>query len=284
MSLGWLKLWRRSAPFIVLVLASSACASQAPAPAVAKRPSTVAPSEPADPPEISAYEQRWQSACTGEEAGGCPAPFDRPGAFFGVDDENDFAPPGLCDVGAQLLDEATATALSKARKALRACFRGAGKSAWVDVAADAKEPVIAAAGTAQRSVDCVVKIVRRSLSAGASAQRVVVLSSGTVGKDEPALSKDSVSVMINAHAGEISSCYDGALAVWPGLRGRHRARVVVWFDGSVALVRTQESSLGNAALECCINSAIRSWQFGAPEDGNIVLVTLPFLLGPKDSK
>jgi hypothetical protein len=60
--------------------------------------------------------------------------------------------------------------------------------------------------------------------------------------------------------------------------------VVVWFDGSVALVRTQESSLGNAALECCINSAIRSWQFGAPEDGNIVLVTLPFLLGPKDSK
>jgi hypothetical protein len=87
--------------------------------------------------------------------------------------------------------------------------------------------------------------------------------------------------MVNTHADEIGACYDGALEVWPGLRGKHNARVVIWFDGSVVLVRTQESTLQNPALECCINTAVRSWNFGAPEDGNIAILSVPFALGPQ---
>ena len=110
-------------------------------------------------------------------------------------------------------------------------------------------------------------------------KRVVVLSLGTASDGAPTLSKDSVNAMITAHADEVGACYDGALAVWPGLRGRMAPMVVVWFDGSVALVHTQESSLDNPALECCINTAVRSWRFGPPEGGNIAIVSLPFVLG-----
>ena len=112
-----------------------------------------------------------------------------------------------------------------------------------------------------------------------SVKRVVVLNAGGAAKGEPTLSKESVNAMIAAHADEVSACYDGALEVWPGLRGRHAPMVVIWFDGSVALVRTQESTLDNPALECCINTAVRGWRFGPPEDGNIAIVTLPFVLG-----
>ena len=82
-----------------------------------------------------------------------------------------------------------------------------------------------------------------------------------------------------AFSSAICDCYDGALEVWPGLHGRHAPMVVIWFDGSVALARTQESTLDNPALECCINTAVRSWRFAPPTEGNIAIVTVPFVLG-----
>ena len=88
--------------------------------------------------------------------------------------------------------------------------------------------------------------------------------------------------MIASHGSDINTCYDGALEVWPGLRGRIAPSVVIWFDGSVALVRTSESSLDNPALECCINTAVSGWHFGKPAEGAIVIVSLPFRLGPAE--
>jgi len=107
----------------------------------------------------------------------------------------------------------------------------------------------------------------------------VVLGGGAAREGAPTLSKESVHAMIAAHADEVGACYDGALEVWPGLRGRMAPSVVVWFDGSVALVRTHESSLDNPALECCINTAVRGWQFEPPAGGSIAIVNLPFVLG-----
>jgi hypothetical protein len=129
----------------------------------------------------------------------------------------------------------------------------------------------------------VAKVVQGALpsSGPSSVKRVVVLSLGSARDGAAVLSNESVSAMISAHADEVGACYDGALQVWPGLKGRMAPSVVIWFDGSVAFVHTQESSLDNPALECCINTAVRSWQFGPPEDGNIAIVSLPFVLGPQ---
>ena len=67
--------------------------------------------------------------------------------------------------------------------------------------------------------------------------------------------------------------------MWPGLKGRIATSFVIWFDGNVALARTGESTLDNPMLECCINTAVRSWTFPKPNDGSIALVTFPFTLG-----
>jgi hypothetical protein len=269
---------------ISVVLAACTASTAPPAAAVGELPlarRSAAP-RPAEDKPLSAYERRWSSACTAPGAlGRCPAPFDRPGVFFDAKGSGEYTPPALCGVVEQATDRAASAALEPKRKALRACLRGAEHGAWVDVVSDGSRPASASAGLAPRAASCVTKLVQGALpsTAPGGAKRVVVLSLGTARDGAPTLSKESVHAMISSHADEVSACYDAALKVWPGLRGRMAPSVVVWFDGSVALVSTQESSLDNPALECCINTAVRSWRFGPPADGNIAIVSLPFLLG-----
>jgi hypothetical protein len=204
--------------------------------------------------------------------------------FFDAKASGEYTPPALCGVAEQTAsDRAANAALEPKRKALRACLRGAEHGAWVDVVSDGSRPAGASAELSPRAVACVTKVVKAALpSNGASGvKRVVVLSLGSARDGAPTLSKESVNAMISAHADEVGTCYDAALEVWPGLRGRLEPSVVIWFDGSVALVHTRESSLDNPALECCINTAVRSWRFGPPENGNIAIVSLPFVLGPQ---
>jgi hypothetical protein len=204
--------------------------------------------------------------------------------FFDAKGSGEYTPPELCGLAEQASDGAARTALEPKRKALRACLRGAERGAWVDVASDGSRPESASPGLAPSSAKCVAKLVQRALPKNdpSSVKRVVVLSLGGTRDGAEALSKESVNAMITAHADQVAACYDGALEVWPGLRGTIAPSVVIWFDGSVALVHTQQSSLDNPALECCIDTAIRSWRFGPPEGGNIAIVSLPFVLGPKN--
>lgn len=259
------------------------CATPArPKPAVTTA-KPAAPPPPAPKP-LSAYERRWQSACEAHGAlGRCPAPFNRPGLFLDVQAEGERPPPGLCGVGEPVGDDATRAALRSERRALRACLRAAEPGAFVDIELGGARAPGASPGVSARAVACAAKIVQRaSASAAPSAvERVVVMNGGSAGEAATNLSKDNVHAVIAAHADEVSACYDGALEVWPGLRGRLAPSVVVWFDGSVALVRTADSSLDNAALECCINTAVRGWRFEPPADGTIAIVTLPLVLGPE---
>jgi hypothetical protein len=268
----------------LLVACASSPAKPAAEPSV-QAPAPAAAPAPAPAPKVpSAYEQRWQTACTEPGAlGRCPAPFDRPGVFFDAKGKGQYTPPGLCGVAVQDSDRAAHAALEPKRKALRACFRGAPHGAWVDVASDGSRPGVASPELPARTLTCVAGLVKRALpSTGPeNVKRVVVLNVGSARDDQPSLSKENVNAMITAHAEEVGACYDGALEVWPGLRGRMAPHVVIWFDGTVALVHTQESSLDNPALECCINTAVRSWRFGPPSDGNIAIVSLPFVLGPQ---
>jgi hypothetical protein len=236
------------------------------------------------PPEPSEFEQKWAAACTeGGIVGQCPAPFERPAVFVDVAEGEHPAPPfcGAIDApdGAAVRD-----ALTAKRKALKACFKGAAPGTFVELGPDAAVISEPSRAKVAKIEACVAKHAKRILSglSGPKPERVVVLHSAAAKPGEEALSKENLDKVIQTHADEVSSCYDGALAVWPGLKGRIASSLVIWFDGNVALVRTGESSLDNPMLECCINTAIRSWTFPKPADGTIALMTLPFTLGSRD--
>jgi hypothetical protein len=258
------------------------CSSSAPKPAATiATPAT----RPPPPEQLSAYERRWQSACEAHGTiGQCPAPFDRPGLFFDIENENEQPPPSLCGAGDATIDAAARPALHARRRALQACFRGAERGAFVDIEHGGARRPSTSPGLSARTLSCVAKIVESELPGTTpdAALRVVVMNGGSARTGEATLSNEGVHATIAAHADEVSACYDGALEVWPGLRGRLAPTVVIWFDGSVALVRTKESSLDSPALECCINTAVRGWRFDPPAEGTIAIVVLPLVLGPQE--
>jgi hypothetical protein len=266
--------------------ALAACAGSAP-PQRTRAPEPAAEPAPAppEPPAQSAFEKRWGAACSAQGAvGQCPAPFERPGLFVEVEGKSEHAAPPFCGALEAPGQEAARGALAKKSKALKACFRGAEAGSWVELGASG-EPIAAAeqARTPRRTrtETCVAKIVKGVFAGlgNAPPERLVVLGSAATKSGDQGLDKVSLDKVINANAAEVSACYDAALEVWPGLRGRIATSLVIWFDGHVALVRTGESTLDNAALECCINTAVGSWTFPHPADGSIALVTFPFTLG-----
>jgi hypothetical protein len=254
-----------------------ACGSNA----VVKPPAAPPPPEPAPPQPAapSAFEQKWSSACSEHGAvGQCPAPFDRAAVFVDVGEGEHSAPP-FCGSLELQNGAAARDALAAKRKALKACFRGAEPGTFVELSAAGEavgDPV-----RARERAACVAKIAKRQLAHLPSPQpeRIVVLQSSATKPREQVLSKASVDAVVGDHASDVNACYDAALEVWPGLKGRIASSLVIWFDGNVALVRTGESTLDNSMLECCINTAIRRWTFPKPGDASIVLVTLPFTLG-----
>lgn len=261
-----------------------ACGSSPPRPAPRTPAVEAPPPEPAAPPGPSAYERRWLSACSeGGKIAHCPAPYDQPAVFIDAQTEGDEQPPALCGTAEPAGAGDVRSALASQRRALRACF-GKPDGAWVEVGRDGNTTRTSDEGSARlsRAASCLAKLVKPALSNVASAPDRIVLVNGVAKQDAKALSKQHIDDVIASHGSDINTCYDGALEVWPGLRGRIAPSVVIWFDGSVALVRTSESSLDNPALECCINTAVSGWHFGKPAEGAIVIVSLPFRLGPAE--
>lgn len=238
---------------------------------------------PAPPAEPSSFERRWSSACNEQGAvGQCPAPFDRPAVFVDVGDNEQAAPP-FCGALESSDGAAARDALTAKRKALKACFRDAEPGSFVELGPNSTVVTDPTRANAARAEACVAKIVKSALAGlrGPQPARVVALLSSSAKPSDQVLSKESLDSVVNAHASEVSDCYDAALEVWPGIKGRIATSFVIWFDGQVALARTGESTLANPMLECCINTAVRGWTFPKPNGGSIALVTFPFTLGPR---
>ena len=247
-------------------------------------PPRVAAAAPIAARELSAFERRWASACNEQGVvGQCPSPFDRPGVFVDVADD-EHAPPPFCGSLDSASGAAVHAALAPKRKALKACFGEVEAGSFVELGANGALVADPARPGATRTETCVAKLVTAALAAQASAppERVVVLLGSATKSSDDVLDKASLDAVTAEHASEVSACYDAALQVWPGLKGRISSGVVIWFDGRAALVRTEKSTLDNPMLECCINTAIRSWPFPKPSNGSIALVTFPFTLGPQE--
>jgi hypothetical protein len=204
--------------------------------------------------------------------------------FLNVDvSDSEHATPPFCGALESPDGAAARSALTAKRKALKACFRGAAPETFVELGPKGTLVADPARANAARAEACVAKITKRVLADlhGPQPERVVVLQSSSTKPGDQVLSKESLDSVVYDHAADVSACYDAALAVWPGLKGRIATSFVIWFDGQVAMARTGETTLGNPMLECCINTAVRSWTFPKPKDGSIALVTFPFTLGPR---
>ncbi|MSP18107.1 MAG: FHA domain-containing protein [Bdellovibrionales bacterium] len=95
------------------------------------------------------------------------------------------------------------------------------------------------------------------------------------------LSKDLINAVVQRHRAEIRACYDSALQRNPKLSGK----VVMFFNiqsnGIVSTVGIKESTIGDAGLESCIGSRIKSWVFPKPEAPVVTEVAAyPFYLNP----
>lgn len=84
------------------------------------------------------------------------------------------------------------------------------------------------------------------------------------------LDRELATKVINAHLGQVLSCFERARVVGSG---RLVAQWQVSPEGTVSAAKTKLSSLQSAPLESCVLNALKSWRF--PSGGGVV--TAPFI-------
>jgi hypothetical protein len=133
--------------------------------------------------------------------------------------------------------------------------------------------------------------VLRSAGAGGSGE-VAALERGTTGqkqvkamvtarmtqtvKIEGGMSREMVKQVIDQHLGEITFCYESALAANPNIMGRVIFEWKILLSGRVGEIRIVASNINSNEIHDCIKSAIKSWQFPNPV-GAEVIVSYPFV-------
>ena len=90
------------------------------------------------------------------------------------------------------------------------------------------------------------------------------------------LSKEEVERVINNKMGQIKFCYEKELVKKPNLKGKIVTNFIIGLEGSVTRSVIKQSSMGDPAVEGCINSVMRSLKFPKP-GGGTVEVFFPFL-------
>jgi len=114
---------------------------------------------------------------------------------------------------------------------------------------------------------------------GGRAARVPRIRQGTADV-RGSLSKEVIRRVIRRHLNEVRFCYEQQLNQRPDLEGRVIVNFIISPSGAVQASSVRNSSLGNSAAESCIASAVRRWNFPAPDGGGIVVVNYPFVLQP----
>jgi pSer/pThr/pTyr-binding forkhead associated (FHA) protein len=95
-----------------------------------------------------------------------------------------------------------------------------------------------------------------------------------------ALDKSLIDAVIKRHMNQIRYCYQRELTKNPNLGGKIVVKFVIAKDGSVSKASTKSSTMGNKAVEGCINSRFQRFKFPEPKGGGIVIVSYPFIFQP----
>ena len=111
---------------------------------------------------------------------------------------------------------------------------------------------------------------------GAVGGMVTHATSRSVGVPQGNIDREAVAKTINAHLQEVRGCYERALIKDPGLAGKVVLEWTIGQTGAVTAAKTKSSTLKNSAVEGCILSALKTWQFPQPR-GGVVIISYPFL-------
>jgi hypothetical protein len=95
-----------------------------------------------------------------------------------------------------------------------------------------------------------------------------------------ALDKSLIDAVIKRNMAAIRYCYQRELTKNPALAGKITVKFVIAADGTVSSATTKSSSMGNPAVEGCINGRFLRFQFPQPKGGGIVIVSYPFIFSP----
>jgi len=106
-------------------------------------------------------------------------------------------------------------------------------------------------------------------------------SSVTVAQPPPqvagALDKDVLRRVIMRSRNRFKYCYQRQLATDPNLAGKVVTRFVIGPEGNVTTVQDAGSTLTDATVLACVQSAFKSMQFPRPNGGGVVIVTYPLI-------
>jgi TonB family protein len=79
---------------------------------------------------------------------------------------------------------------------------------------------------------------------------------------------------------QIRYCYQRELTKNPTLGGKITVKFTIAKDGTVSSASTKSSTMGNEAVETCINTRFMKFQFPEPKGGGVVIVSYPFIFSP----
>ncbi len=96
----------------------------------------------------------------------------------------------------------------------------------------------------------------------------------------PALDKEVIRRVIRSHQAEVKRCYEAQLIKDPELAGKVEMRFTVDGEGKVSQVGVKASTLGSAAVEACLVTAMKGWTFPSPRNQVPVQVVYPFIFQP----
>lgn len=101
-------------------------------------------------------------------------------------------------------------------------------------------------------------------------------TSRSVGMTQGSIDREAVAKVINSHLQEVYACYERALLKDTGLAGKVVLEWTIGGSGGVVAAKTKSSTLRNGAVEACILSNLKKWQFPAPK-GGVVIISYPFI-------
>ncbi|MED5373446.1 MAG: AgmX/PglI C-terminal domain-containing protein [Myxococcota bacterium] len=94
------------------------------------------------------------------------------------------------------------------------------------------------------------------------------------------LDRSQVDAVIRRNLSRFRYCYQRELTKDPSLGGKVTVKFTIAKDGSVSASKTKASSVGNSAVESCLNNTMMKLQFPQPKGDGIVIVSYPFLFSP----
>jgi TonB family protein len=108
----------------------------------------------------------------------------------------------------------------------------------------------------------------------------VLVATATV---QGSLDKEIIRRIVRRHLNEVKYCYDQALVRQPKLDGRMVVKFTISGTGQVLASFIQSTTLGSPAVEMCVANAVKRWDFPAPRQGGLAIVSYPFTFSPAGS-